>query len=204
VSTTGGDSLNSSRLTLIAHAGTEAQKRAAFPLDEPISGWETAKSQASRWTVPRAEHIWSAPEQRAQQTYRMLGLHAVLADELQDCDYGRWCGRKMEDIQVQEPDNIVTWLTDPSVAPHGGESIENLINRIGSWMSKQCDVKSTIAVTHPAVIRAAIVYALRIPTQLFWRFDVSPLSVTDLRFSGNLWTLRSSGCSLRVLDRPDG
>jgi broad specificity phosphatase PhoE len=196
--------VNLSRLTLIAHAGTDAQKHAAFPLDEPVSGWETAKSRAILWRVPRAEHVWSAPEQRAQQTFRMLGLRAVIADELQDCNYGRWRGRKMEDIHILEPESIAAWLTDPSVAPHGGESIENLITRIGNWMSKQCDVKSIIAVTHPAVIRAAIVYALRIPTQLFWRFDISPLSVTDLRFSGNLWTLRSSGCSLGVLDRQDG
>jgi broad specificity phosphatase PhoE len=190
--------MNSSRLTLIAHAATEAQKHAAFPQDESITERETAKIQASHWRVPKAERIWSAPEQRTQQTSRSLGLQAVITNELRDCDYGRWRGRRIEDIQMEDPEGIVTWLTDPSAAPHGGESIENLIGRVGRWMDEQLDVKHTIAVTHPAVVRAAIVHALRIPMQTFWRFDIAPFSLTDLRFSRNVWTLRSSGCTFQA------
>jgi broad specificity phosphatase PhoE len=190
--------VNSSRLALITHAATEAQKHAAFPLGESITERETAKIQASHWSVPKAERIWSAPEQRTQQTSRMLGLEAVITNELRDCDYGRWRGRRIEDIQMEDPEGIVTWLTDPSAAPHGGESIESLIGRVGRWMDEQRDAKHTIAMTHPAVIRAAIVHALRIPMQTFWRFDISPLSLTDLRFNRDVWTLRSSGCAFQV------
>jgi broad specificity phosphatase PhoE len=55
---------------------------------------------------------------------------------------------------------------------------------------------NTIAVTHPAVIRAAIVHAMQLPPTTFWRFDVAPLSLTDLRFSGRVWSVRCAGCSL--------
>ena len=194
------------RLTLIAHAATEAQRRAAFPLDEsildepildePVAEREAVKLPALNWTVPRAEQIRSAPEQRAQQTTRILGLQATTTEALRDCDYGRWQGRSMEAVQAEEPARILAWLTDPGAAPHGGESIENLIARVGKWMDEQRIVSHVIAVTHPSVIRAAIVHALRIPAQGFWRFDISPLSFTDLRFSRNLWTLRCSGCPL--------
>ena len=78
------------RLILIAHAATEAQRRAAFPLDEPIAEREVAKLSELNWAVPRAEHVWSAPEQRTQQTARILGLPATAAAALQDCEYGRW------------------------------------------------------------------------------------------------------------------
>jgi broad specificity phosphatase PhoE len=186
------------RLTFIAHAATEAQRRTAFPLDEPITEREVVKLSEIHWTVPRAEHVWSAPEQRTQQTARILDLQATSAEELQDCEYGRWRGRSIEAVQAEEPDGVLAWLTDPSAAPHGGESIESLIERAGRWMDEQHTVSHVIAVTHPAIIRAAIIHALRIPAQTFWRFDISPLSFTDLRFSRGLWTLRCSGCLLRT------
>jgi broad specificity phosphatase PhoE len=189
------------RLTLIAHAATEAQRRAAFPLDEPIAEREVMKLSELNWAVPRAEHVWSAPEQRTQQTARILGLQATAAEELQDCEYGRWRGRSMEAVLAAEPDEILAWLTDPSAVPHGGESIENLIGRAGKWMDEQRTASHIIAVTHPAIIRAAIIHALRIPAQTFWRFDIPPLSLTDLRFSRGQWTLRCSGCSLRAKEQ---
>lgn len=65
-------------------------------------------------------------------------------------------------------------------------------------MDERPGMKHTIGVTHPAVIRAAIVYALRLPSQNFWRFDIAPLTLTDLRFSRDQWTLRSVGCALNA------
>ena len=184
------------RLTLIAHAATEAQRHAAFPLDESVLEGETAKITDLNWNRPRADRIWSAPERRAQQTSRILGLHAEVADALRDCNYGRWRGRTMEEVQQEDPTGILSWLTDLGATPHGGESIDALIGRVGSWMDEQPGIKHTIAVTHPAVIRAAIVYALRLPSQNFWRFDIAPVTLTDLRYSRDKWTVRCSGCSI--------
>ncbi len=185
-----------SRLILIAHAPTEALRRAAFPLNEPIL--DRKGSEEVVWQAPRVERIYLAPEVRAQQTSHLLGLEGEIIEELLDCDYGTWRGRPMDEVQVDQPDGIQAWLTKPEAAPHGGESIEDLISRAGRWMESLNSVRSTIAITHPAVIRAAIIYALRIPAQTFWRFDIPPLSLTDLRFSRDVWTVRCAGCLLRV------
>ena len=187
------------RLSFIAHAATEAQRHAAFPLDELITERETARVGGLGRNIPKAEQIWSAPEQRARQTSRMLGLSAMPADGLRDCDYGRWRGRKMEEVQSEDPQGFLAWLTDPKSAPHGGESIDLLIGRVGSWIDAQSAVKYTIAVTHPAVIRAALVYALRLPSLNFWRFDIAPVTLTDLRLNRDVWTVRCSGCSLQAI-----
>lgn len=187
------------RLTLIAHAATEAQRRAAFPLDEPIAEREIAKIAALNWTAPRANRVLSAPELRARQTSHALRLKPTLSEELRDCGYGTWSGRAMDEVQVEDPEGMIAWLTDPTSAPHGGESIANLITRVGSWMEEQREVAHTIAVTHPSVIRGAIVHALQLPLATFWRIDVAPLSLTDLRFNGRSWSLRCAGCSLRSL-----
>jgi broad specificity phosphatase PhoE len=188
------------RLSFIAHAATEAQRHAAFPLDELVTEREQARIGKLGWSAPKADQIWSAPEQRAQQTSKMLGLSAMVLDDLRDCNYGIWHGRKMEDVQSEDPQEFLTWLTMPGSAPHGGESIEHLIHRVGGWVDGQSAVKHTIAVSHPAVIRAAIVHALRLPSQSFWRFDIAPATLTDLRCNGDLWSVRCSGCSLIAIE----
>jgi broad specificity phosphatase PhoE len=184
------------RLTLISHAATDTQRRAAFPLDEPLADREIEKISALRWNAPRAQRTLSAPELRAQQTSRALGLSADVDSDLRDCDYGAWSGFDLGDVGSSKPEEVAIWLRNPGAAPHGGESIVELIDRVGLWLKKQRDVGHTIAITHPAVIRAAILCALEASPQTFWRIDIAPLSTTDLRWNERMWTLRSSGCVL--------
>lgn len=149
------------------------------------------------WSAPGAQQILSGPEERTQRTAAALGLLFTLTEELRDCDYGTWKGRELAEVQSSEPDKVLTWLTDAAAKPHGGESILELIGRVDRWLTEQREAGHVIAVTHPSVIRAAIVSALNAPPQAFWRIDIAPLSVTDLRFNGRVWTLRSSSCGLR-------
>jgi broad specificity phosphatase PhoE len=185
-----------SRLTLIAHAATEAQRRAAFPLDEPLEKRELEKVAALGWKAPRAHHVVSGPERRAKQTAEALGFSAENAVELRDCDYGAWSGHTLSEVELRQPEEVFAWLTDPGAAPHGGESILQLITRIGAWLEEQRAPDHTIAVTHPAVIRSALIHTLQAPPSSFWRIDIAPLSLTDLRWNGRVWTVRSSGCAL--------
>jgi broad specificity phosphatase PhoE len=192
-----------SRLTLISHAPTQTQRRAAFPADESLDEQEFAKIAALGWQAPRARRIWSAPERQTQQTSQALGLSAAIAPELRDCHYGAWRGRELNELQSLEPESVLAWLTDAAASPHGGESIIDLINRVSRWLDEQRDAGHTLAVTHPAVIRGAIVHALQAPAQSFWRIDIAPLSLTDLRFNGRVWTVRSTACPLRKTEGRD-
>jgi broad specificity phosphatase PhoE len=126
-----------------------------------------------------------------------LGLKAAVSADLGDVNYGTWQGREIDDIQISDSDGLADWLTNVNAAPHGGESFAQLIARIRQWMERQTSAGHTIAVTHPAVIRAAILCAIQAPPESFWRIEIAPLSITDLRFNGKLWTARSTGCSLR-------
>jgi broad specificity phosphatase PhoE len=193
----GGESNSvTTRLSLISHAATQAQRRTAFPLDESLDQQEISKINALSWIAPKAQKILSAPEQRTQQTAHALGLSATGALELQDCDYGVWRGRELSELQTQDPEGVATWLADPAASPHRGESIANLIDRVGRWLDQQREDGHTIAVTHPAVIRGAVVHVLNAPLSSFWRVDIAPLTLTDLRFNGRVWTLRSCASSL--------
>jgi broad specificity phosphatase PhoE len=183
------------RLTLISHATTEAQRRAAFPLNEPLGDHEMGKISAYGWNAPHAQRTLSAPELRAQQTCQALGLSADVDSDLRDRDYGAWGGFALNDVASSKPEEVQLWLTDPEASPHGGESIVNLIDRVGLWLEKQRVAGHTLVITHPAVIRAAIVCVLEASPSTFWRIDIAPLSISDLRWNERVWTLRSSGCA---------
>jgi broad specificity phosphatase PhoE len=194
-----GESANvPARLTLISHAPTAAQRDARFPTDEPLEESALAKLTTLDWQPPRTHQILTAPELRAQQTAKALHLIAASTIELRDLNYGAWRGRTLTDLHAQDPQAIAHWLTDPSASPHQGESIGNLITRIAAWLDTLATKASThtIAITHPAVIRAAILHTLNAPSQSFWRIDIAPLTITDLRHNGCTWTLRSTGIPL--------
>ena len=118
---------------------------------------------------------------------------------LRDCDYGRWRGLASKDVAEREPDGFAAWLGDPAAAPHGGESLAALIERIGAWLTQSLARESaTLAVTHASVVRAAIVNALGAGSSAFARIDVAPLSLA--RLSGHGGTLES--CGARAFGRP--
>jgi broad specificity phosphatase PhoE len=182
------------RITFISHAPTAAVRRAAFPLDEPIEPRDVEKLRSIDWIPPRVRQVYAGPERRTGQTAKALGFDPLLSAELKDLDYSSWQGKSLEEVQSTDPDGVGQWLTDSDAAPHGGESIASLLARTDRWLGRQQRSGHTLAFTHPAVIRAAVVLTLQAPAQSFWRIDIPPVSITDLRWNGGLWNLRSSGC----------
>ncbi len=185
------------RLTLVSHAMTDAMAAGRFPGDEPIN--ETGRRQAKtvadldiRGLRVEAHHL-AGPERRARETAQLLGLSPTAEAGLADLDCGRWRGLALDDVRRED---LVAWRADPAAAPHGGESIVELIDRVGGWLASlpettvQHDTLRTTAVTHPAVVRAAILLALDGPPKSFWRIDIAPVSRTVLHFRDDCWTLR--------------
>jgi len=181
------------RITFVSHAPTAAIRAAAFPLDEPV---EPAKLEALRSLgrkPARPNRIEAAPELRTRQTAAALGLDPTQSPELRDLDYGTWAGKSPEEVHAFDPGGLGQWLSDTSAAPHGGESIDSLVIRVEHWLTAHRHTGHTLAITHPAVIRATILLTLQAPAQSFWRIDIPPASITDLRWNGHAWTLRSTG-----------
>ncbi len=178
------------RLLLVCHASTRATARAAFPGDEPLdgTGLRRAEALAPRVGAGRAVRAVRAAELRCVQTAEALSLRAEPDPALADCDYGRWSGRTLAEIEAAEPEALMTWLTDPAAAPHGGESVIGLLGRVAGWLSA-LEPGRTIAVTHAPVIRAAVVHALGAPAPAFWRVDVAPLARVALTGRGGRWQL---------------
>lgn len=136
----------------------------------------------------------TGPALRTRQTAEALGCVATIDPALQDCDYGRWAGRSLETVQAEEPASLAQWMADPGSASHGGESVVELVSRVGRWLDVQAATSgAVVAITHAAVIRAAIIHALGAPPRSFGHIDVAPLSVATLSAHNGRWTLTGLG-----------
>jgi len=180
------------RLTFVANASTPAVRAAAFPMDEGIDEFGRRDAAALAKEMRRSGVFLTSPALRAIETATALGCDAVVDEGLRDLDLGRWAGHTLNSIATSEPHALESWLSDPGSAPHGGESIDELIARLGIWLNavlpRQEDV---VAITHPAVIRAAILAAIKAGSESFWHIDIAPLSVVELSSNGQRWTLRA-------------
>jgi broad specificity phosphatase PhoE len=158
-----------------------------FPTDEPLSALGLRQARAG--AIGAVDVALSAPEERARQTAELLGLRAEIEPRLADLDCGAWRGDALEAVG---PDDLTTWLTDPTQAPHGGESVADLVERVREWLNSLAGRPGRLAaVTHPGVIRAAVLVALDAPPKSFWRIDVGPASRTVLHLRGPARTVRT-------------
>jgi broad specificity phosphatase PhoE len=92
--------------------------------------------------------------------------------------------------------DLSAWLSDPAAAPHGGESLADLVVRVGAF----CDQTSWsdgahLLVVAPMVARAAAVHALGVPAEAIFRIDVAPLQRVTMSRSADTWRLTGLGSS---------
>ncbi|MGJ7515816.1 histidine phosphatase family protein [Pseudomonas baetica] len=183
--------MQATRLTLICHARTVAQKLARFPTNEPLEmDWQSARGSRSA-QFKGSPRLMCAPELRTRQTAELFGSSVEVVEALRDCDFGRWRGARINDLQKTEPERLDNWLADPASAPHGGESVSQVVERVAAWLATlEAAPGHVVAVTHPFIIRAVLTSVLQ--SRAFNLIDVEPLSTLELRFNG-CWRLRLPG-----------
>ncbi|CAB3750446.1 histidine phosphatase family protein [Paraburkholderia solisilvae] len=188
------------RVSLISHASTAAQRRAAFAgAHEALDARGVAQAQAyvQHGRLPagcsHAErvHALTSPAACARDTALAFGLTATIAPELADTHYGAWEGQRIADVAAQAPQALEAWLRDPAAAPPGGESFEAVVTRVGAWLdalaaSHPADF-NVVAITHAAVLRAALIHVLRAPAASFTQIEIAPLASVELRYSKRGW-----------------
>lgn len=177
------------RLSFICHARTEAQRLGRFAVDEPADpkGLQKAAEMAS--VLKKPVRILCAPETRTLQTAQALGEDIEIVPALGDYDIGDWQGLRLSDLQESIPQVLADWISNPYSAPHNGESVQDLCLRVGAWLDGFREEGHFAVVTHPFVIRAAVLHSLAASTASFNLIDVEPLSIVDLRFNER-WRLR--------------
>ena len=120
---------------------------------------ESARARAAEVgrLLPRPRIAFTSPAVAAVQTAQALGVSTSVVPELRDHDADR-------------------------------ESLDALIERVGGWLAlRQLDSGTSAAITHVAVVRAAVVFALGAPVARAAAIDVASCSVTELSFREDRW-----------------
>lgn len=179
------------RLMLIAQAETDSARAGAFADDEGLSERGRSAAAALRPRVPSADVAFVAPGRAAHETASELGLAPAPEAALRDLDVGDWSGRTLVEIAAADEAAAGAFLTDPTFAGYGGESLDAFVARIGLWLQAgRARRGTTIAVASAAVLRAATVALLGAPVPAFWQVDVAALDALTLGSDGHRWTLR--------------
>jgi broad specificity phosphatase PhoE len=174
------------RVLVVAHAPTSATRALVFGESGELLPVEIRRLSG------RIAHWASGPEEACQATAVRLGGTAEAIQDLRGCDFGTWAGRALIDVASEDPGGLDAWLRDPYAAPHGGETIAELITRVGRVLDDHewPDGRSVVVVT-ALVARALLVHALGATPQVILHIDMAPLSRALISRSQQTWRLTS-------------
>lgn len=145
-------------LDLMRH-GTTGQPSYRGRLDDPLSelGWTQSRTATAegQW-----DEVVSSTLQRcaafAQEFAVQRRIPLRLDERLVEYDFGRWQGRRIEDLEREEPDALARYRADPeSHRPPGGEDFTAFGGRIAAALDAAHGggTRRVLVLTHGAVIR---------------------------------------------------
>lgn len=151
-----------------------------MPADEPALG---ELPDLRRW-LGRTGSVVTSPAARC----RVAG--ADVEPALGPWDLGTWSG-----LPLSELPDLATWRSDPGWSGHGGESLLALRSRVSQLLTRwHGRTGRWAAVTHAAVIRAAVTWTLHAPAEAAWDIDVPPASLTELHTTPTGWRVVRVSC----------
>ena len=105
--------------------GRALPRRRTAQRHRPSAGW------GSRNRHQRVHSPTRRTRATCRQTAELLGLHAANEPRLADLDCGGWRGERWRHRSARRPADVAD---RSGSAPHGGESIVELIDRVGGWL----------------------------------------------------------------------
>jgi probable phosphoglycerate mutase len=181
------------RLLMLRHGQTEhsAQRRYSGRGDLPLTelGERQAAAAAARLaTTDDVTAVISSPLRRARQTAKsvsdVLGVPMHVHDGLIETDFGVWEGLTFAEASARDPDLHTRWLTDTSVAPPGGETMDAVhrrVRRVRDQLIAEHGGATLIVVSHVTPIKSLLRMALDAGPSLLYRLrlDVASLSIAE-------------------------
>ncbi len=138
----------------------------------------------------RIQQWLAGPEQACRETVQLLRGQASIEPALEGPELGSWTGRTVSEVATEDPEGLRAWLSDPHAAPHGGESLDAALGRIGLACDRYDwpDGTSVVVLT-PGAARLLAVHALGGPAELSFRLDVAAGSRFRVSRHGRSWRL---------------
>ena len=154
-------------------------------------GRDQAAQAADRLAGVPVARVVSSPLDRCAQTARAIldrqtgAAPSSVEDEITECDYGRWQGRRLEDLAKEDLWGTVQSQPSAVVFP-GGESMTGMQARaVAAIRRHDAAVEAEhgpgavwVAVSHGDIIKSVLADALGMHLDMFQRLEVGPASVS--------------------------
>jgi broad specificity phosphatase PhoE len=118
-----------------------------------------------------------------------LGWSATVEPDLADLDLGSWAGADPLAVMAADPAAIDNFFSFTTVRPPDGETVSELIARVGRLCDREWPDGRSLLITSPMVVRAAAIHLLALPSSAFFSLDVEPLSALSCSAFGKRWKL---------------
>jgi len=180
---------------LLRHGQTpmSVQKRYAGlspKTDAPLTdtGVRQAVAAAKRLASAGIDAIVASPLQRtvrtAEEVAAVTGVPVLTDQDFRETDFGAWEGLTFAEVRERWPSELATWLADPSVAPPGGESFDQVSERVTAALHRilaERAHQTVLIVSHVTPIKTLVAAALLAPPAALYRMhlDVAALSEID-------------------------
>lgn len=130
--------------------------------------------------VGEITEVISSPLTRARETAAVFGCDVAVDERWIELDYGVLDGRPVGAVPA---DVWHRWRHDPTFAPEGGESHEQLHQRVRQAcadLAERARHHDVVVVTHVSPIKAAVTWALGLDSAVPWRGFVEQASITRI------------------------
>ena len=180
---------------LLRHGQTpmSVQKRYAGlspKTDAPLTdtGVRQAVAAAKRLASAGIDAIVASPLQRtvrtAEEVAAVTGVPVTADEGFRETDFGAWEGLTFAEVRERWPSEVTTWLADPSVAPPGGESFDQVSERVTAALHRilaERAHQTVLIVSHVTPIKTLVAAALLAPPAALYRMhlDVPALCEID-------------------------
>ncbi len=167
-----------------------------------LTGRDQAAAAGDRLAAVPVVGVVSSPLERCQETARFIldrqaGTPYAPVDInvdscLTECDYGQWQGRMLSDLATEDLWSAVQSQPSAVVFP-GGESMAAMQARAVAAIRRHDAAfeaefgpgAAWVAVSHGDIIKAILADALGMHLDLFQRINVSPASVSIVRYGAS-------------------
>lgn len=134
--------------------------------------------------------VVTSPLSRAKVTAEAVGVPVTVLDDLIETDFGEWEGLTFAEAAARYPELHRSWLSDPSVPTPGGESFDQVHERVARARTRIIDDfagQTVVVVSHVTPIKTLLRIGLDAGPSLLFRLhlDLASLSIVEFYPDGN-------------------
>jgi probable phosphoglycerate mutase len=184
-------------LILVRHGQTAANAAGLLlgRADLPLTDFGRRQAEALAAALGRTDRIVSSPLLRARDTAEAIavasGASVTVDERWAEVDYGEY-----DELPFHAVGDDVwhRWRTDPTFRPPGGETFEEVDERVrlacGALVDAAAD-SNVVVVSHVSPIKSAVAWALGVDGSIAWRMHLDVAAITRVRVARRSTTLIS-------------